>query len=276
MQQFLGEGFSPAEVRLSHELANITDKNLVNNAVANEAANRNATLMVLEEILAMELQGNRLTLVTPYPFLARYENKQGELLLDEAAYILEWLKEHPHVQLDIITNSPASTGNFTNQAVVDMDTAPRLLLDRRMRKKWLKAEDELAIGNSKEWQSQIANARVRIYEVGRGGVDLLPGGKLHGKFFVGDSFGYVGSTNLDYRSRLNNNEMGYFFHGRELADQLWKNVELLKADAYLWGSPEWLEMRAELGKKGGSQGFTTRNQRTIYKTLQKTGLIWQM
>jgi phosphatidylserine/phosphatidylglycerophosphate/cardiolipin synthase-like enzyme len=34
---------------------------------------------------------------------------------------------------------------------------------------------------------------------------------------VGDTVGFVGATNFDYRSRLYNSEMGFFFDSEELA-----------------------------------------------------------
>jgi len=115
-----------------------------------------------------------------------------------------------------------------------------------------------------------------IYETGRlddrqlgGDVDY---GKLHAKYIIIDDAGFVGTTNFDYRSRLRNNEMGFFFESAELAQKLHDDFDLLKSRSYRWGSPEWLQMRREVFELGGMKGKTAKSQRTIYKTLRATGL----
>ena len=85
----------------------------------------------------------------------------------------------------------------------------------------------------------------------------------------------MGTTNLDYRSRLYNNEMGFFFGGEELRQALVREFEMLKSQSYLWGSPEWLEMRANVRALGGIKGHTSTKQRTTFTRLRTTGLHWQ-
>ena len=50
------------------------------------------------------------------------------------------------------------------------------------------------------------------------------------------------------------------------------DFELLKSQSYLWGSPEWLEMRRKIMDQDGIKPMTVRNQRAVFKTLRKTGL----
>ena len=97
---------------------------------------------------------------------------------------------------------------------------------------------------------------------------------MHAKYVVADDYGFVGTTNFDYRSRLFNNEFGFFFLGGELAEDLNKVFEDLKAKSYLWGSPEWLEMRKKVMEQKGMKASTTRKQRGIFKTLRNTGMEW--
>ena len=86
---------------------------------------------------------------------------------------------------------------------------------------------------------------------------------------------YVGTSNLDYRSRLYNSEMGFFFRSEELAEDLCNdNTDYLIGLSYRWGSPEWLEMRQRMRELDGSQASAVRKQRGLYKTIKKTGLIW--
>ena len=50
------------------------------------------------------------------------------------------------------------------------------------------------------------------------------------------------------------------------------DFELLKSESYLWGSPEWLEMRRRLMESDGQKGWSVRNQRKTFNSLRKTGL----
>ena len=76
--------------------------------------------------------------------------------------------------------------------------------------------------DSAEWRRLVANPQIRIYETGRSDAVGLGGethyGKMHAKFIVGEDFGWVGTSNFDYRSRLLNNEMGDFNAGPGLTD----------------------------------------------------------
>ena len=124
----------------------------------------------------------------------------------------------------------------------------------------------------------INHPRLKIYETGTLD-DVIFGGdiehaKLHAKYTVSDDTGFVGTTNFDYRSRLYNNEMGFFFRSPELAEDVRRNSEYLRSISYEWGSPEWLEMRSRLMEMKGRKASTTRKQRGIYKTLKGTGLQW--
>ena len=98
--------------------------------------------------------------------------------------------------------------------------------------------------------------------------------KQHGKYLVSDDFGFVGTTNFDYRSRLYNNEMGFMFQSKSLADDLRANTDFLIEKSHRWGSPEWLEMRRRLMNTDTLKGTMTKTQRSMYKTLRGTGLIW--
>jgi putative cardiolipin synthase len=145
----------------------------------------------------------------------------------------------------------------------------------------LKAEDELTgeLTSSAAWQEQINHSRLRVYETGKldsaklgeGDVDY---GKLHAKFLVENEIGFVGTTNFDYRSRLYNSEMGYFFKSEPLAKELNEAFDYLIEISYRWGSPEWLELRRKTIDAKGMKGWSTKRQRGLHKTLKATGLHW--
>jgi putative cardiolipin synthase len=282
MDDYMNEGFHVSEVLLAHELANLTDRNVIYSAPTNISANPNSIVYILNELGDRRIAVNHIRFVSPYLFLAEYRDKEGTLQLDEAANLLQWLEENPEGTAEIVTNSIVTSDNFSAQSIIDMSTAPRVVLDPATREAWLKASEKDGLPElvkSDHWQQLVNNARVKIYQTGRSDSILLPGGskhygKMHAKFVVDTDIGFIGTTNFDYRSRLFNNEMGYFFRNAVLIEQLNAEFEMLKADSYLWGTPEWLEMRQQVNELKGIKGWSTRNQRSVYKTLNKLGLDW--
>jgi len=283
MDDYMLEGFHPSDVRLAHNLGNLTNRKVTKNAVENLTKNPNSILYILSKISDSNDGTETTRIVSPYLFLARYEDKQGNIIVDEAAAAVAWLEKHPRARIEIMTNSVLTSDNFSSQSLIDMDTAPRLLLDKETRDSWraLKAEDEVGgeLTSSASWKEQVSHPRLLIYETGRLDSSKLGDGdvhygKLHAKFFVESEIGFVGTTNFDYRSRLYNSEMGYFFKSDPLAAELNKAFEYLVERSYLWGSPEWLEMRRRTVDIKGAKGWSTKHQRKVYKTLKATGLHW--
>lgn len=283
MDDYMSSGFHPSDVLLAHNLGNITNKKVTRNAVENLEKNPNSILYILGKISESNNGTETTRIVSPYLFLARYEDKQGNVLVDEAIEMREWLDEHPEAQIEIMTNSVLTSDNFPAQSIIDMDMAPRLLLDAETRDAWLalRAEDEFGgeLTSSASWLEQVSHPRLRVYETGRLdsakiGDGQVNYGKLHAKFFVENDVGFVGTTNLDYRSRLYNSEMGYYFQSGSLAAELDDAFNYLVERSYLWGSPQWLEMRRKTIDAKGMKGWSTRHQRKIYKTLKTTGLHW--
>jgi phosphatidylserine/phosphatidylglycerophosphate/cardiolipin synthase-like enzyme len=283
MDEYMNEGFHPSEVLLAHNLGNITNKKVTRNAVENLTKNPNSILFVMDKI-GEHAKGHETTrIVSPYLFLARHKDKEGNIIVDEAASARAWLDKHPDARLEIMTNSVLTSDNFSAQSIIDMDTAPRLLLDQETRDAWrkLKAAEEVGgeLTSSKAWQEQVNHPRLRIYETGKLdssklGEGDVSYGKLHAKFFVIEGMGFVGTTNFDYRSRLYNSEMGYFFKSDPLAQDLNEAFDHLIETSYLWGSPEWLELRRKTLDVKGMKGWSTKHQRKVYKTLKATGLHW--
>lgn len=283
MNDFMAGGFHPADVLLAHNLGNVTNKKVTKNAVENLTKNPNSIMYILSKLSDSSDGTHTTRIASPYLFLARYEDKGGNIIVDEASAIRTWLDEHPQARVEIVTNSVLTSDNFSSQSIIDMDTAPRLLLDQETRKAWrnLTASEEVGgeLTSSDSWKKQVGHPRLLIYEAGRldsskfGNGDVVYG-KLHAKFFLEDEIGFVGTSNFDYRSRLYNSEMGYFFKGDALAKELNEAFDYLVEQSYLWGSPEWLEMRQKSMDIKGMKGFSTRQQRKVYKTLKATGLHW--
>ncbi|TDG12799.1 phospholipase [Seongchinamella unica] len=289
MPVFLGEGFRDAEVRLSHQLGNLTSKHVTTNVEENLVKNPNSILYLITKLTREakrrgEDQGT-LRVASPYLFSGKYRNKHGETVYDGAQSMLEYLQQHPTASFVIVTNSVMTSDNFFTQAIIDMEMAPRFLLTPELTKAWQssreKGEFNPAVVGSEEWQQAIDHPQIFIYETGKLDSVLLGNGtaqygKLHAKFILGETIGFIGTSNFDYRSDLWNNEMGFFFRSPELREDLLKVFNELQATSYRWGTPQWLQMRRELMESDSQKASPARNQRTIYKTLHGLGLEYLM
>jgi putative cardiolipin synthase len=283
MPGYMNSGFHDAEVLLAHELANLTNRNVVTEVDRNLADNPNSIISILEEHGDKVLGDGTVRIVSPYMFIALYYDADGNVINDGAAGIHEWLSEHPDNKIEIITNSVLTSDNFMAQAMIDMDVGPRLLLTPELEKAWLSSykQGELneAVVGSEEWQRLVNHPQLFIYETGKLDAAKLGNGsvqygKLHAKFFLGEEVGFVGTANFDYRSRLFNNEMGFYYRSDVVKQDLIDIIEDLKADSYRWGTPDWLEMRKQVIDKGGMKGWSTRHQRSIFKFMRATGIDW--
>jgi phosphatidylserine/phosphatidylglycerophosphate/cardiolipin synthase-like enzyme len=286
MPVYLSEGYRISEVRLAHELGNLVSEDVVANVAEIKSRNLNSIGAIIAN-LWQELEGDEaikgtLRIVSPYLFIAQYKDKEGNIIFDGAKELLEAIDKHPEFSIEIITNSVLTSDNFYTQSVIDMDTAPRMLLSEELQAAWLKNRKDSEFNpqfvTSPEWKRMISHPRVRVYQTGTLNSHLIGGetvyGKLHAKYFFSEEFGFVGTSNFDYRSRLYNNEMGFYYLDEELSDDLYEDFEALKSISLRWGTPEWLEMRKKLIESGSFKGYTTGTQRGRYKFLKSTGLIW--
>jgi len=283
MKDYMNTGFYDSEVRLAHELGNLTNRNVVTETQENLEDNPNSITYVLKKLGVQLSDGDVIKIVSPYLFAVEYVDKNGNVIDDGVANMHHWLSEHPENRIEIVTNSVLTSDNFLAQSVIDMDLGPRGLLTPEMEQQWLSSfkQGELnpQLVDSEQWQQLINNPQIHIYETGRLDSAILGKGsrhygKLHAKFRMGDIVGFVGTSNFDYRSRLYNNEMGFFFRNEVLLQELNEIFDDLKASSYRWGTPEWLQMRKEVIQQGGMKGWSTRHQRSIFKMLKSTGLIW--
>ena len=288
MPEYMNSGFHNAEVLLAHELANLTNRNVVTEVERNYYDNPNSIMYVLgkyeDKLAANDLDnGGTLRIVSPYLFIAKYYDADDNVIYDGAAEMHQWLSNHPNNKIEIVTNSVLTSDNFMAQSMIDMDVGPRLLLTPELETAWLssleKGELNEAVVASEAWQRQVNNPQLFIYETGKLDAASLGNGsahygKLHAKFFMGHDAGFVGTANFDYRSRLFNNEMGFFYRSDAVQQDLIEMFEDLKADSYRWGTPEWLEMRKQVMDIDGMKGWSTRQQRFIFKFMRATGIDW--
>jgi hypothetical protein len=244
--------------------------------------NPNSIQTIGLEVSGVQGPPSRLSVISPYFFVARYYDEDGNEIFDGVKEVYKWLDENPDTTIELITNSVLTSDNFLAQAVIDMDTAPRLLLSPELLQQWLSSVDKGELNpdlvESDAWKKMVHNPRIKIYQTGKIDSVLLGGdkhyGKLHAKCYIADGYGFIGTTNFDYRSRLFNNEFGFFFKDEELYTDLNQVFDELKSKSYLWGTAEWLEMRKKVMEQKGIKASTTRHQRGIYKFLRNTGLKW--
>ena len=283
MPEYMRTGFRDSQVLLAHEFANLVNDDVVTETEANQEDNPNSVMVLLGRLGDNLEPGSAMRVVSPYIFIARYYDKDGNVIEDGALEAHQWLSEHPENRIEVVTNSVLTSDNFLAQSIIDMDVGPRLFLTPEMEEAWLSSLDESefnpAVVESEEWQRLINHPQLFLYQIGKLDAALLGEGdeyygKLHAKFLIGGDIAFVGTANFDYRSRLFNNEMGFFLKNPELLDDLDEAFEMLKAQSYRWGTPEWLQMRREVMEVDGIKGWSTRNQRGIFKFLRATGLDW--
>ena len=286
MPRYMTEGFRNSKVRLSHQMSNLTSTEVTTNVRENLVRNPNSILYLLQKLLeeakkTRESTGT-LRIVSPYLFVGKYYDADGNVTYDGAKDTLEFLRDNPNVRLEIITNSVMTSDNFFTQAVIDMDMAPRLLLTPEMQKIWRSRMEESEFNpdlvESAEWKKLINHPQIFIYQTGKLDSVYLGGsvhyGKLHAKYIIGERLGFIGTSNFDYRSNLYNNEMGFFFEDPQLIQDLNKVFDWLKATSYRWGTQEWLQMRKKLMASDSKKASPARKQRGMYKTMKGLGIIY--
>ena len=286
MPRYMTEGFRNSEVRLAHQLGNLTSTEVTTKVRENLVRNPNSIIYLIDKVVKEATKERALSgtlrIVSPYLFSGKYYDEEGNVIYDGAKETLKLLSEYPDLRIEIITNSVLTSDNFFTQAVIDMDMAPRFLLTPELREAWqssmVESEFNPEVVESAEWKKLINHPQVFIYQTGKLDSVYLDGkthyGKLHAKYIVGEEGGFIGTSNFDYRSNLYNNEMGFFFRDPVLRQDLIEVFEWLKATSYRWGSPEWLQMRKELMESGSKKGSTTRKQRGLYKTMKGLGIIY--
>ena len=290
MPDYMNEGFHDSRARLAHEMANLSNINATTNVEDNLRGNPNSIVYMLAKAGETAINKNEklsgtLRIVSPYLFVTKYFNDEGDVIHDGAQNLRALLRDNPDLKVEIITNSVLTSDNVITQAIIDMDMGPRLLLTPELEAAWVSSlkegEQNLAVVESEEWKELVKNPRLLIYQTGKLDSIILGNGKthygkLHAKYILGRNVAFVGTSNFDYRSMLYNNEMGFFLDGSEARKELLDIFEMFKATSYRWGSPEWLQMRKELMASESKKASPTRQQRFIFKTTKGLGVKYLM
>ena len=167
MPSFLNTGYSNSMVKLVHQLDNLTNENVVTDALENLQQNLNS-IHNISTALITHMVGpvKTLRISSPYYFLARYDDAEGDVVFDTVKNTYRWLEENPQSSVEIITNSVLTSDNFSAQAVIDMDTAPQLLLSPELLEQWLSGLEEGEFNpelvESEAWKKSVNNPRLKF------------------------------------------------------------------------------------------------------------------
>ena len=288
MDLFTNQDLVQSRVRLAHQLSNLTSNEVATQRLENVRENPNSIAYqitsLIEKFNDEGLLKGTIKVISPYFFISYYKDADEQLVYDGAQKVRMLLEQNPELTIEIVTNSVMTSDNFMTQAIIDIDMIPRLLLDDATRAQWQTLSDDeewqSQFTRNEQWRKQINHPRLHVYQVGRLDSVQLGGdeyyGKLHAKFLFGNSIGFIGTSNFDYRSNLYNNEVGFVYQSPALSAQLDQVFDELKATGYLWGSPEWLEMRHRLRKTDGVKSVYARTQRTVSDTLHFLGIEYLM
>ncbi|MBK9294733.1 MAG: hypothetical protein IPM57_09865 [Oligoflexia bacterium] len=264
-KKFLTQGFEPHMVNFINSAQNIAKNTpeplepllggLVNNT-QNQLNNKGDLLTSIISSFANEHEA--VTIVSPYLWLSD-GSKKGTL--NEIGMIREWLKGNPRRHLYVYTNSVITSDNIPAQALVDMVTAPKLMLDPEL------------------------SGRVTVYEYGRINDAALGGTKVYGKlhykavYFHGQKLSVITTYNKDPRSQFINSEVGVTIRSFDtlLGSQYSKEIEADIADirekSHLWGSEEFTAIRTH-EKLSLMQKTSIKYQSNILWLLEKLHLWW--
>lgn len=288
MDDYMKDGFIPAKVHLAHQLGNLTSDDVTTKHIENIRRNPNSIAYLIDRVIEYakkegDLSGT-LRIVSPYLFISQYRDENNQVVFDGAEEFHKLLQDNPDLRIEMITNSVLTSDNFMTQAIIDIEMIPRLLLDSDSMKAWqqlsTKEEQDSELVLQEKWREMTDRSRLKVYQTGKNDSVLLGGeqyyGKLHAKFIFGETFGFIGTSNFDYRSNLYNNEAGFVYQSEELSKGMLRIFDQLKSNSYRWGSSEWLQMRHGLLQADSVKSTYSKTQRSVYKTLDFLHLKYLM
>ena len=130
MNNYFESGWELSELRFTHELKNLTDRQVWTRAAERLRESPNSIMNLLREMP----EGKIDRIVSPYLFFALYRDAEGNVTLDEVSDLKDWLRKNPGYRLEIVTNSVLTSDNALAQSIIDMEMAPALLLTSELRR----------------------------------------------------------------------------------------------------------------------------------------------
>jgi cardiolipin synthase C len=248
-KKYLTTGFTENKINFFTTIENLT-RNLfelakaVNKDEMGDLGELNAQsiLGAMQKNILQEKE--EITLVSPYLWLSD----------TDLVFLKTWLKEDPKRRLNVYSNSVITSDNPPAQAIVDVVTAPRLMMDAEIRD------------------------QVSFYEYGRADDVNLGGTKYYGKlhlkaaYFKSQKIAMLMTYNKDPRSQYLNSEMALQAQGPYFYDLL-NTIQGIHENSHLWGSPEYQQIRTSptLSK---IKKLTIKNQARLIWFLETFHLLF--
>lgn len=190
---------------------------------------------------------------TPYIFIPRNERE----------CMKKWVMEKPGRTIRILSSSKATSDSTLTLTSFELESVPELLKEGPYR-----CVDPMTHVIS-EGVFNNSNSRIQIYQFGKLNNRMFTQGtirdhlgrivhpseyygKLHAKFGVVDGrYSFIGSHNLDQRSRHLNSETAFFVDSPKIAADTTRFFETLVQKSYLYGDPdlELMNEREELSNR---------------------------
>jgi len=208
-----------------------------------ESMNHQSTLKIAAELMVKETQ--EVTIVSPYLWISE----------TDLALIKYWLKQDGKRRLKVYTNSAITSDNIPAQALVDLVTGPKLMLDP-------------------EISSQVqVFSYGRIDDVALGGKQVY--GKLHykGMYFKALQTTLITTYNKDPRSQIINSELGVVVRGPRFANETESDLADIEQKSHLWGSEEYRQIRNHKNLKGVAKLAIEHQKKTLW-LLENLKLWW--
>ncbi len=195
---------------------------------------------------------------SPYIFLSQSERD----------CLKKWVMDRPGRRIRILSASTVTSDSPSTFAAFHYESAPELLREGPYR-----CEDPTTHEIS-EGVFNNRGSKIQVYQFGRldnlvfknGTVRDHLGqfvkqrifyGKLHGKFGVIDGrYSFIGSHNLDQRSRRLNSETAFFLDSPKIAEDTTREFEKLLAQSYLFEDPD-LRIMNERGELESEKSQTS-------------------
>ena len=172
---------------------------------------------------------------TPYIFISKNERE----------CLKHWAMAKSGRQIRVLSNSAATSDSALAMATFDKETAPEFMKSGPYE---CRIDGHIIRGNFDN-----RDHKVKVYELGR--LDnvifkneLIKGrkaeatayyGKLHAKFGIIDGrYSFVGSDNLDERSRHLNSETTFFIENEKVASDLTQAFDSLAKRSYMYDDPD--------------------------------------
>jgi len=170
--------------------------------------------------------------------------------LNERECLKKWAMEKPGRKIRILSTSAATSDSALTLAAFERESAPELLREGHYRcadpKTHEISEGEFDNHDSKIQVYQYGRLNDKIFKSGKvrdhlGRLVKLIAvyGKLHAKYGVIDGrYSFIGSHNLDQRSRRLNSETAIFVDSQKIAADTTREFEKLIQKSYQYGDPD--------------------------------------